>query len=69
MDVLEELMKKRKWIKCCLRANVAQPEDVKVYGTINVAATQLLAQLPANGPSLAGHVFKKSPSRIRRGAQ
>ena len=30
-------MKQRKWIKCCLRANVAQPEGVKVYGTTKVA--------------------------------
>ena len=37
MDMLEELMKKRKWIKCCLRANVAQPEDIKVYGTVKLA--------------------------------
>ena len=37
MDKLTDLMAKRKWIKCCLRANVAQPEDVKLYGTIKVA--------------------------------
>ena len=37
MVALEELMMKRKWIKCCLRANVAQPEDIKIYGTIRVA--------------------------------
>ena len=37
MDVLEELMSKRKWVKNCLRANVAQPEDIVVHGTFKVA--------------------------------
>ena len=37
MDVLEELMSKRKWKKQCLRANVAQPEDIVTYGTVKVA--------------------------------
>ena len=30
MDVLEELMSKRKWKKQCLRATAAQPEDSNV---------------------------------------
>ena len=37
MDVLEELMSKRRWTKQCLRANVAQPEDIVTYGTVTVA--------------------------------
>ena len=37
MDVLEDLMSKRKWKKQCLRANVAQPEDIVTYGTVKVA--------------------------------
>ena len=37
MDVLEELMSKRKWEKRCLRANVAQPEDIVTCGTVKVA--------------------------------
>ena len=37
MDRLEELLSKRKWSKSCLRANVAQPEDIVTYGTIKVA--------------------------------
>ena len=37
MDVSEDLMSKRKWKKQCLRANVAQPEDIVTYGTVKVA--------------------------------
>ena len=37
MDALEELMSKRKWEKRCLRANVAQPEDIITCGTVKVA--------------------------------
>ena len=37
MDVLEELMSKRKWEKRCLRANVAQPEDIVTCGTVKAA--------------------------------
>ena len=37
MDKLTDLMAKRKWIKCCLRPNVAQPKDIKLYGTIREA--------------------------------
>ena len=37
MDVLEDLMSKRQWKKQCLRANVAQPEDIVAYGTVKVA--------------------------------
>ena len=37
MDVLEDLLSKRKWVKSCLRSNVAQPEDIKLSGTIKVA--------------------------------
>jgi hypothetical protein len=37
MDKLEELMSKRKWKKMCLRANVAQPEDIEVHGTVKIA--------------------------------
>ena len=37
MDIVEELLNKRKWAKRCLRANVAQPEDIVVYGNIKVA--------------------------------
>ena len=37
MDIVEELLNKRKWAKRCLRANVAQPEDIVVYGKISVA--------------------------------
>ena len=37
MDKLQDLMSKRKWEKRCLRANVAQPEDILVYGAIKVA--------------------------------
>ncbi len=36
MDVLKELMSKRKWEKRRLRANVAQPEDIVTCGTIKV---------------------------------
>ena len=37
MDKVLELMSKRKWQKHCLRANVAQPEDIKITGTVKVA--------------------------------
>ena len=37
MDKVLELMSKRKWQKHCLRANVAQPEDIKICGTVKVA--------------------------------
>ncbi len=37
MDVLEDLIAKRKWEKGCLRANVAQPEDIVRCGTVEVA--------------------------------
>ena len=37
LDTLEELTAKRKWVKSCLRSNVAQPEDIKISGTVKVA--------------------------------
>ena len=37
MDKVLELMSKRKWQKHCLRANVAQPDDIVTYGTVKVA--------------------------------
>jgi hypothetical protein len=37
MDVLEELMSKRKWEKRCHRANVAQPEVIVTRGIVKVA--------------------------------
>ena len=37
MELVEELLTKRKWRKDCLRTNVAQPEDIRVYGTVKVA--------------------------------
>ena len=37
MDLVEELLAKRKWRKDCLRVNVAQPEDIRMYGTVKVA--------------------------------
>ena len=37
MDVLEDLLSKRKWVKSCLRSSVAQPEDIKISGTVKVA--------------------------------
>ena len=37
MDKVEELMSKRKWQKHCLRVNVAQPEDLRMTGKVQVA--------------------------------
>ena len=37
MDRVEELLAKRKWQKHCLRANIAQPEDIITYGKVKVA--------------------------------
>ena len=37
MDKVEELLAKRKWMKRCLRANVAQPDDILTYGTVKLA--------------------------------
>ena len=37
MEKLLELMSKRKWVKHCLRLNVAQPEDIKMSGSIKAA--------------------------------
>ena len=37
MDVLEDLLSKRKWVKSFLRSNAAQPEDIKISGTVKVA--------------------------------
>ena len=37
MDKVEELLTKRKWVRRCLRANVAQPEDIITYGTVKLA--------------------------------
>ena len=40
MDRVEELLKKRRWTKHCLRANIAKEEDIIRYGkegTIKVA--------------------------------
>ena len=37
MDKLLELMSKRKWLKHCLRVNVAQPEDIRATGKVKVA--------------------------------
>ncbi len=37
MEQVEELMVKRKWMKHCLRVNVAQPEDIRMTGSVKVA--------------------------------
>ena len=37
MEKLLELMSKRKWVKHCLRLNVAQPEDIKMSRSIKAA--------------------------------
>ena len=37
MERVEELMAKRKWMKHCLRANCAAPEDCVMTGKIKVA--------------------------------
>ena len=37
MELVEELLSKRKWRNDCLRANVAQPEDVRVCGKVKIA--------------------------------
>ncbi len=37
MDNLLELMSKRKWQKHCLRVNVAQPEGIRIKGSVKVA--------------------------------
>ena len=37
MEKLLELVSKRKWVKHCLRLNVAQPEDIKMSGSIKAA--------------------------------
>ena len=37
MEKVEELMAKRKWMKHCLRVNVAQPEDIRMTGSVKVA--------------------------------
>ncbi len=36
-ETLKELMSKRKWVKSRPQANVAQPEDVVMRGTVRVA--------------------------------
>ena len=37
MDRVEELFTKRNWMRRCLRASVAQPEDIITYGTVKLA--------------------------------
>ena len=37
MDRVEELLTKRKRVRRCLRAHVAQPEDIITYGTVKLA--------------------------------
>ena len=37
MDILEDLMVKRKCVKHCLRANCAAPEDIQLTGKVKVA--------------------------------
>ena len=37
MDLLEDLMVKRKWVKHCLRTNCAAPEDIQLTGKVKVA--------------------------------
>ena len=37
MEKLLELMSKRKWVKHCLRLDVAQPEDINMSGSIKAA--------------------------------
>ena len=37
MDLLEDLMAKRKWVKHCLRTNCAAPEDIQLTGEVKVA--------------------------------
>ena len=37
MDLLEDLMAKRKWVKHCLRTNCDAPEDIQLTGKVKVA--------------------------------
>ena len=37
MDLLEDMMAKRTWVKHCLRANCAAPEDIQLTGKVKVA--------------------------------
>ena len=37
MDILEDLMAKRKWVKRCLRTNCAAPEDIQLTSKVKVA--------------------------------
>ena len=37
MEKLLDLMSKRKWQKHCLRTNIAQPEDIRITGSVKVA--------------------------------
>ena len=37
MDKVLDLLSKRKWQKHCLRTNVAQPEDIRITGSVKVA--------------------------------
>ena len=40
-DRVEELLANRKWQKHCLRANMAQPDDIITYGKVRVAKVLL----------------------------
>ena len=37
MDILEDLMAKRKWVKHCLGTKCAVPEDIQLTGKVKVA--------------------------------
>ena len=37
MDKVLDLLSQRKWQKHCLRTNVAQPEDIRIAGSVKVA--------------------------------
>ena len=37
MDKVLDLLSQRKWQKHCLRTNAAQPEDIRIMGSVKVA--------------------------------
>ena len=37
MDEVERLLEKRRWVKTCLRVNIATPEEIEVRGNVQVA--------------------------------
>ena len=70
MEKLQELMAKRKWVKHCLRLNLAQPEDVIMTGSVKVAKIySIVLNKREEEPELYDAIEEVAPERWGDDAQ